>query len=109
MPKQYRSPTDGAPRRDRSRRSRPDEPVALRDARCRFVVDFLRWTNQRSPVHVTELVDEFLVGEMDDLPREERPAVRRDVYHSFSRHCLPELEAAGLVFYDRLPDTVSLR
>lgn len=102
-----------APRHD-SRESPPGrtrfyEPLVLRDSRCRFIVDCLRETHQQSPIHVNELVDQFLIGELPPIGAEELPAVRRDVYSMFSQHCLLQLEAAGLVVYDRFHDTVQLR
>lgn len=46
---------------------------------------------------------------MEPVADEELPAVRNDVYHAFSHHCLHQLEAAGLVVYDQYHDTVQLR
>jgi hypothetical protein len=89
--------------------SRHYQSLVLRDSRCRFIVEFLRETRQRSPIHVSELVDQFLVGEMGDLSDEEIRAVRRELYHLFSHHCLVQLKACGLVTDDQYHDTVKLR
>lgn len=92
-----------------SEKSRHYQSLVLRDSRCQFILEFLRGTRQRSPVHVGELVDQFLVGETESLSETEIRAVRRELYHLFSHHCLVQLEASGLVTYDQYHDTVQLR
>ncbi|QLG28998.1 hypothetical protein HUG10_16280 [Halorarum halophilum] len=106
-----RSPhsSNGDPRRNVTGTSRHYGPFVLRNPRCQFVLDFLRRTRQRSPVHVTDLIDEYLTAEVGPISSDELPAVRSDLYQLFSRHCLVQMEEGGLVTYDRYHDTVKLR
>lgn len=102
-------PSNGDPRRNLTGTSRQFGSLVLRDPRCQFVLDFLRRTRQHSPVHVNDLVDEYLTAEIGPISSDELPAVKCDLYELFSQHCLVQMEEGGFVTYDRYHDTVKLR
>ncbi|MFC4551321.1 MULTISPECIES: DUF7344 domain-containing protein [Halorussus] len=93
-------------RRDAARRTERAERGTAADEPRRRILEAVAASSR--PVHLSELVDDLLVGVERPISRDETAEERRRAYAALRTEYLPPLVEAGVLSFDRVDDTVEL-